>query len=149
MNPQDQIPVFVSAQDGVPIDFISVTHKLTGRQTGGAYYVFESLFDGVTGNRLHVHSREDEYAFVIDGALEVRLAEEIHILEAGGMAHLPKGIPHALRNPLETPSRYLFMSVPAGLDRLFDAFDAARQAGTLDDAEHRRLSREFGLEWLE
>jgi hypothetical protein len=41
------------------------------------------------------------------------------------------------------------MAIPAGLDRWFDALAAARQAGTLDDALHRQLSRDYGIEWLE
>ena len=48
-----------------------------------------------------------------------------------------------------TPSRYLFMTIPAGLDQWFDALAAARQAGTLDDALYHKLSLDYGIEWLE
>jgi hypothetical protein len=54
-----------------------------------------------------------------------------------------------IRNPLKTPSRYLFMAIPAGLDGWFDALDAARQDGTLDNARYCILSLENGIEWLE
>lgn len=126
-----------------------VTHILKGGQTGGAYYLFESVFEPETGNRLHVHQREDEVAYVMEGALEVRLADQTVVVEAGGAAHLPKNIPHAIRNPLKTTSRYLFMAIPAGLDQWFDALDAARQDGTLDDALYHKLSMDYGIEWLE
>jgi hypothetical protein len=59
------------------------------------------------------------------GALEVRLRDRSAILEAGGVRRLPKKLPHAIRNPLETPSRYLFLAVPGGLDRWFDAVAGA------------------------
>jgi quercetin dioxygenase-like cupin family protein len=146
---EDPQPVFVPAHSGKKLDFRAVTHKLTGQQTGGGYYLFESVFEPGTGNRLHVHRREDEVGYVLEGALEIRLADQSVVLEAGGVAHLPKNIPHAIRNPLETTSRYLFMTVPAGLDGWFDALDAARQDGTLDDAMYRKLSLEYGIEWLE
>ena len=84
MQSENSHPIFVSAQEGSVLDFIWVTHKLTGRQTHGAYYAFESTFEPGGGNRLHVHSREDEFAYVLEGALEVRLKDEVHILEAGG-----------------------------------------------------------------
>ena len=146
-NPQ---PIFVPPHSGRALEFRGVTHKLTGDQTGGAYYLFESVFEPETGNRLHIHRREDEVGYVLEGALEIRLADQtVVVVEAGGVAHLPKNIPHAIHNPLKTPSRYLFMTIPAGLDQWFDALDAARNSGTLDAAMYRKLSLEYGIEWLE
>jgi quercetin dioxygenase-like cupin family protein len=145
-NPQ---PIFVPPHSGVGLDFLGVTHKLTSQQTGGAFYLFESVFGPGDGNQLHVHRREDEVAYVLEGALEIRLADQTVVVEAGSVAHLPKNIPHAIRNPLKTPSRYLFMAIPAGLDQWFDALDAARQNDTLDDALFRKLSLDYGIEWLE
>jgi quercetin dioxygenase-like cupin family protein len=145
-NPQ---PIFVPPHSGKKLEFLAVTHKLTGPQTGGAYYLFESAFGPGAGNQLHVHRREDEVGYVLEGALEIRLADQTVVVEAGSLAHLPKNIPHAIRNPLKTPSRYLFMTLPAGLDAWFDALDAARNAGTLDDVMYRKLSLEYGIEWLE
>jgi len=142
-------PIFVPAHSGKKLKFLAVTHKLTGQQTGGAYYLFESVFGPGDGNQLHVHRREDEVGYVLEGALEIRLADQTVVVEAGSVAHLPKNIPHAIRNPLKTHSRYLFMTVHAGLDQWFDALEAARNAGTLDDALYLKLSLEYGIEWLE
>ncbi|HEX9549513.1 MAG TPA: cupin domain-containing protein [Candidatus Limnocylindrales bacterium] len=150
MDPSDgNRPIIVPAGGGTTLDVLGVTHKLTGPQTGGALCIFESSFEGGTGNRLHVHRREDEFAYVLDGALEVRLVDETLSLEAGGLARLPRNLAHALRNPLATSSRYLFLAVPAGLDAWFDAIAQASQAGTLDDALYAQLSHDFDLEWLE
>lgn len=145
-NPQ---PIFVPAHSGKMLEFLGVTHKLTGQQTGGAYYLFESVFSPGDGNRLHIHRREDEVGYVVEGALEIRLADQTVVVEAGSVAHLPKNIPHAIRNPLKTPSHYLFMTIPAGLDQWFDALDAAKINGMLDDAMYRKLSLDYGIEWLE
>jgi mannose-6-phosphate isomerase-like protein (cupin superfamily) len=86
---------------------------------------------------------------VLEGALEIRLRDQTRVLEAGGLARLPKGIPHAIRNPLGTRSRYLFLAVPGGLDRWFDAVTEAKEDGSLDDALYRKLSDDFGIGWLE
>lgn len=86
---------------------------------------------------------------MVEGTLEVRLDDRTLVLEAGGIARLPKGIAHAIRNPLETPSRYLFMVVPGGLDRWFDAVAHAKDSGALDDALSDTLSRDHGIDWLE
>jgi quercetin dioxygenase-like cupin family protein len=149
VNPDDPRPIFVPARSGKRLDFLAVMHKLTSDQTGGAYYLFESVFEPGTGNALHVHRREVEVAYVLEGALEVRVADQTVVVEAGSVAHLPKNIPHAIRNPLKTSSRYMFIAIPAGLDQWFDALEAARQAGTLDDALYRKLSLDYGIEWLE
>jgi len=149
MKPDPGQPVFVPPRSGTVLDFLAVTHKLTSQHTGGAYYLFETAFDPGDGNRLHVHRREDEIGYVLEGALEVRLGDQTLVLEAGGVARLPKGIPHAIRNPLATPSRYLFLCVPGGLDQLFDALARAKKDGVLDDATSSRLSQDHGIDWLE
>jgi quercetin dioxygenase-like cupin family protein len=142
-------PIFVPPGAGRVRQSSGVTHKLTSEQTGSAFYLFETVFGPGDGNRLHVHRREDEVGYVVEGALEIRLTDRTVVAEAGSVAHLPKNIPHAIRNPLTTPSRYLFMTIPAGLDGWFDALDAAKQDGTLNDALYRQLSLEYGIEWLE
>jgi quercetin dioxygenase-like cupin family protein len=142
-------PVFLPANTGRTLDFLGVTHRLTSDRSDGSIYIFESDFEPGASNRLHVHSREDEIAYVLEGALEVRLRDSTAILEAGGVGRLPKGLPHALRNPLETPSRYLFLAVPGGLERWFDAVATANDADTLDDALFRSLSEDHGIAWLE
>jgi len=144
-----QQPVVIPPGSGKVLRFLGVTHKLTGQQTGGAYYLFESLFEPETGNRLHVHRREDEIGYVLEGALEIRLLGETRSLDAGGIARLPKNVPHAIRNPLKTPSRYLFIAVPGGLDQWFDALADAKRNGALNDEVFRELSGDFGIAWLE
>jgi quercetin dioxygenase-like cupin family protein len=149
MKPDPTQPIFVPPRSGTVLDFLSVTHKLTSEQTEGTFYLFESAFGPGDANRLHVHHHEDEIGYVLEGALEIRLRGRTSVLEAGGVARLPKGIPHAVRNPLDTPSRYLFLCVPAGLDRWFDALAQARREGELDDAMYSRLSHDHGIDWLE
>ncbi len=145
----DPRPSFLPPGSGRVLDLLGVTHRLTSEQSEGSIYIFESVLEPGAGNRLHVHSREDEIAYVLEGALEVRLRHRTAILEAGGVGRLPKNLPHAIRNPLDTPSRYLFLAVPGGLDRWFDAVAAARRDGALDDALFRKLSEDYGIGWLE
>ncbi len=132
------------------LDFLGVQHRLTGAQTGGAIYLFESEFGPGDGNNLHVHRHEDELGYVLEGGLAVRLGDQSLEVSAGGIAYLPKGIPHALRNPLATPSRYLFAAIPGGsLERCFEAVQSAAEAGTLDEAAQREIFLKYGVEFLE
>lgn len=149
MNLDHPQPIVVPHGSGNVLKFLGVTHKLTHGQTGGAYYLFEFEFDPESGNRLHVHRHEDEVVHVLDGAIEIRLGDQKLQAQAGGVAHLPKQIPHALYNPLKTRSRYLGIAVPGGMEDFFDELSAAQEAGILDDASHKRISLKHGIEWLE
>lgn len=149
MDPFVPRPVIMPSGSGQELAFIGVTHKLTGQQNGGGYYLFEFTFGPESGNRLHVHAHEDEVVYVIEGAIEIRLGDEKLSAQTGGVAHLPKQIPHALRNPLKTPSKYLGVAIPGGMEKFFDALAAAEQAGKLDDRTHREISAQYGIEWLE
>lgn len=142
-------PIVVSPGSGKLLEFLGVTHKLTRSQTGGTHYLFEFTFDPESGNRLHVHRYEDEVVYVLEGAIEIRVANQKLQASAGGVAHLPKNIPHALYNPLKTPSRYLAIAIPGGMENFFDELAVAKQAGTLDDATHHEISQKYGIEWLE
>lgn len=149
MKPDLPQPIVVPPNSGKVLKFLGVIHKLTYQQTGGAYYLFEFEFDPESGNRLHVHQHEDEVVHVLEGAIEIRLGDQVLRASAGGVAHLPKQIPHALYNPLQTRSRYLGIAVPGGMENFFDELSAAQEAGILDDATHKRISQKYGIEWLE
>jgi len=142
-------PILVPPGSGRVLKFLGVTHKLTPQQTGSGYYLFEFEFDPESGNRLHSHQYEDEVVYVLEGAIEIRLGNQELQAVTGGLAHLPKQIPHALYNPLKMTSRYLAMAIPGGMENFFDELAAAQEAGILDDAVHRRISLKYGMEWLE
>jgi quercetin dioxygenase-like cupin family protein len=149
MSAKQPQPIVVPPDSGKVLKFLGVTHKLTPQQTNSGYYLFEFEFDPESGNSLHAHSYEDEVVYVLEGAIEIRLADRKLQAVAGGVAHLPKHIPHALYNPLKTPSRYLAMAIPGGMENFFDELETALEAGTLDDETHKRISQKYGIEWLE
>lgn len=148
--PADHIqPILVPPDSGRVLKLIGVTHRLVSPQTGGGYYLFEAEFGPESGNRLHVHTYEDEVVYVLQGTVQIRLGNGKLETSAGGAAHLPKGIPHALYNPLNTPLRILALAIPGGMEQFFDELEAALQDGRLDDAKHRAISGKYGIEWLE
>lgn len=142
-------PFVAPPGSGRELKLIGVTHKLTSQQTGGSYYLFESVFDPQSGNRMHVHSFEDEVVYVAQGVIQIRLGAGQLEASAGGVAHLPKGIPHALYNPGNTLLKIIALAIPGGMELFFDELESALQAGDLDDARHREISRKYGIEWLE
>ena len=52
-----------------------------------------------SGPGLHVHTREDEAIYVIEGVLTVRQGEKTHEAGAGTLVWLPRNEPHTFANP--------------------------------------------------
>jgi quercetin dioxygenase-like cupin family protein len=97
----------------------TMTLKATGATTGGRLALLENLTAPGGGPPPHVHTREDEFFFVLDGRFEVRIGEEVHNLSPGGYAYVPRGTVHNFRNVAETPSRILVGFTPAGMEGFF------------------------------
>lgn len=75
-----------------------MTFKATGEDTGGAYSLTDSMVPPQGGPPPHVHHREDEAFWVLEGELEVYVGEHTFKAEAGSFVHLPKGVLHSYQN---------------------------------------------------
>ena len=144
-----QQPVVIPPGSGKIPKFLGVTHKLTGAQNGGAYYLCEAEFGPESGSPLHIHHYEDEVIYVLEGAIDILLNNEKLPAPAGGIVHLPKNVPHALYNPLKTLLKIMVYAIPGGLENYFDEVETALQNGPIDDETHKKISMKYGLEWLE
>lgn len=81
---------------------IEVIVKADARATAGALTVFEEV-PPVADTPLHVHSREDELFYVLEGDHVVVRGEEELRVGPGAVVFLPKGIPHAHRRGFLLP----------------------------------------------
>src|SRR5258708_32688580 len=134
-----QKPYVLHRGQGTPGFDASV--KASKRSTGGAFTLIESHTAG--GAPWHVHSREDEYLYVLDGALTVSCGEEVFRVEAGSFVFLPRGIAHAWDVASEGKATVLMMTVPAMLEEFLSEFHAASglEART-------RVAEKFGIQFL-
>lgn len=107
------------AADGAAYWFLGtlVIVKATGEDTGGAFTLLEQLAPPGFGPPLHVHHREDEPFFVLEGRVRFRCGDREFLMESGGYVFLPKGVPHAFRIEGSTPARLLQMTLPPGFER--------------------------------
>ena len=97
----------------------TMTLKATTESTGGALMLLENLTAPGGGPPPHVHSREDEFFYVLDGTFEIRIGDEAHALGPGGFAYVPRGTVHNFRNTAGTPGRILVGFAPAGMEGFF------------------------------
>jgi mannose-6-phosphate isomerase-like protein (cupin superfamily) len=94
------------------------TVKLAGEDTEGAYAVWVDTVARGSGPPPHVHHREHEDFFVLEGEFELfREGQEPLRASAGDFVHTPKGVVHTYRNVGTTIGRLLGIAVPAGFER--------------------------------
>src|SRR5579862_8106904 len=92
----EQQPQFVRPGEGQR--FADLTCRVSSASTQGAYCAFEFVTLPGEGVPLHVHSREDEVYYILDGAFEIQCGGKVFKAEFGAMAVLPRNVPHAFRN---------------------------------------------------
>jgi quercetin dioxygenase-like cupin family protein len=97
----------------------TMTLKATGDSTGGGLVLLENHTTPGGGPPPHVHTREDEFWYVLDGTFEIRIGDEVHVLGAGGFAYAPRGTVHNFRNAGEAPARVLVGFTPGGMEGFF------------------------------
>src|SRR5215207_7655578 len=69
----------------------TMTLKATGDGTGGRLVLLENLTAPGGGPPPHVHTREDEFFHVLDGAFEIRIGDDVHRAGPGGYAYETRG----------------------------------------------------------
>jgi quercetin dioxygenase-like cupin family protein len=109
--------------------------KVTGDDTGGAfdYFVVEVAPHG--GPPLHVHHRQEEAIHALEGRYKVRIGDEEHVIEQGGFAYMPAGLPHAFLNLTDEPGRIVVVYTPGGGHRFYEELGPAARSATPDRAE--------------
>jgi len=96
------------------------TLKLTGADTGGAFTLIETVARPEFGPPPHIHHRQDECFYVLDGAFEFSLDGKTFTAGAGSVVNLPKDHVHTHRATGTAPARALIMYTPAGLERFLE-----------------------------
>lgn len=111
--------------------------KASQHSTGGALSVFETSIDA--GPPLHVHDREDECFYVLDGDLSIRCGSEEFDAARGSFVFLPRGHPHRFW-ATNQPARLLIIAVPGGIEDYFRQINNAP-----DDQERHRIGELHGI----
>lgn len=89
--------------------------KATGQDTGGLYAVAEVITTPEGLVPLHVHHREDEAFFVLDGEVTFSIGDDVFDAGPGGFAFGPRDVPHryTVRSAM---ARMLMVFSPAGFE---------------------------------
>jgi quercetin dioxygenase-like cupin family protein len=91
----------------------------TGKETNGKYALWEAFVSPGGGPPPHVHSREEEGFYVLEGEIAFTVNGERLVAKPGMFANMPVGTPHSFKNESSQPARMLISVAPAGLEQMF------------------------------
>jgi quercetin dioxygenase-like cupin family protein len=130
-----------------------MTIKARAEDTGGALGLVEARFDQGFGPPLHVHSREDEAFYVLEGRIRFRQGDDEFVAGPGTWVWGPRGVPHAFKVESES-ARALVIVAPGGFERMFEE-GGVPAADTVEPPEQEydreaaiSISKRFGFEFV-
>src|SRR5882672_8465975 len=121
------------------------TVRISSRQTDGAYCVVEMTTLPGEGVSRHVHDRDEEFYYILEGAYEMQASNERFSAEAGSMVVIPRDVPHEFRNAGDVPARALMIFRPGGFDQLGLEMRKAAAARPLDEDQRQAILNKWGV----
>lgn len=101
--------------------------KVLGDATAGSLALAE--VEGWQGGEppFHVHDREDEFFYVLEGEMTFRIGDEVKRATPGTMVWAPRRVPHGFMFDTQR-ARLLIGFMPAGQDAVFRTFSTPTTA---------------------
>lgn len=90
----------------------------TGEDTNGEYALWEAIVPPGGGPPPHVHSREEEGFYILEGEISFTIGDKRLVASAGMFANISVGTPHSFKNESSRPARMLISVAPAGLEQM-------------------------------
>ena len=95
---------------------VGVVFKVPGSLTSGRLAIVEHPVPVDALVVPHVHTKEDELSYVLQGEIGVMIGDREFIAPTGSYVFKPRGIPHAFWNNGTTPARLIELIFPSGLE---------------------------------
>ena len=100
---------------------IGVRFMIDGSEAGERFSLVEHpMSPRALAAPLHLHTREDEYSFVLEGRVGALLGEEVLVGSPGDLIFKPRNQWHTFWNAGDDPARLLEIIAPAGFERFFN-----------------------------
>src|SRR5690606_29261200 len=102
-------PIIRTAGQGRTLAVVGDVYRFlaTGDDTQGKYAMWEALVPPGGGPPPHIHSREEESFYVLEGEITFSVNGQTIVASAGTFANMPIGSLHSFRNEIDRPARLL------------------------------------------
>ncbi|TWU51701.1 cupin domain-containing protein [Rubripirellula reticaptiva] len=142
---------FVLPGEGTRYDVLGgdqVTIKVTSRDTGGEMTVLETVVPAGAGPPRHVHTRESETFYVLEGDFEFEVDGERTNASAGAFLIAPPNLPHSFRNVSNKPGKLLVVVQPGGFEEFIEKFASLPTDQPPDMSKMAQMGAEHGVTFL-
>ena len=115
------IPTIRKPSEGRTIAVVGDVYRFlaVGEDTDGRYALWEASVPPGGGPPPHVHSREEEGFYVLEGEITFVIGDKRFVAGAGTFANMPVGTQHSFTNETDRPAKMLISVAPAGLEQMF------------------------------
>ena len=116
-----RLPTLRKPTEGRTIAVVGDVYRFlaTGDNTHGTYAMWEAIVPPGGGPPPHVHSREEEGFYILEGEITLQAGDKRIVATAGMFVNMPIGMPHSFKNESSKPAKMLIMVAPAGLENMF------------------------------
>ena len=114
------------------------TWLATEKETGGAFLLFEDSLDAGKVTPLHQHPDADETFYMLEGEVRLHVDGGEQALAAGGIAIVPRGVPHAFL-VTSARARMLCLQTPGTGEAFYRHASYAADEGTSPRVDFDRV----------
>ena len=140
-------PRIISPSDGVEgfLGSIGVRFMIDGPETAQRFSLVEHpMSPRALAAPLHLHTREDEYSFVLEGRMGALLGDDVVEAGPGDLVFKPRDQWHTFWNAGDEPCRILEIIAPAGFESFFRELSDMGGAVNADPDELTALGERYG-----
>lgn len=133
---------------------LGVVFKISGEETGGLFSVVEHPIEAGRLVPPHMHTKEDEFSYVLEGEIGARIGGQDFTAGAGSYIFKPRGLPHTFWNAGPKAARLIELITPAGFEKFFEEVAKLISAGApAGGKQHMELNSPYGqtsdgMEWI-
>ena len=95
---------------------------------------------------LHLHAREDEYSYVLEGRMGALLGDDVVEAGPGDLVHKPRNQWHTFWNAGDEPCRILEIISPAGFEHFFHELSDMGGVLAVSEEELAALNERYALQ---
>ena len=139
----------VSPREGAEgfLGSIGVRFLIDGDEAGDRFSLVEHpMSPRALAAPLHMHTREDEYSFVLQGRMGALLGDDVVEAGPGDLVFKPRNQWHTFWNAGDEPCRILEIIAPAGFEDFFRELSDMGGAIKADPDELAALGERYGLQ---
>jgi mannose-6-phosphate isomerase-like protein (cupin superfamily) len=148
MDAHERVFKLVHDREGRQFTVMGATtvYKAIAEDTGGAYSLAVETTPPRGGLSVHIHQREDEAMYILEGEYEIQCGDRTVRASKGAFVFLPRGVPNRFQNVTNAPASFLYITSPGGFEKFMEQMELATAGGAPNPERVQAALRENEIE---